>query len=75
MMYTTGEHTHTHTQSNTTEDSPAPPSDDGSFHPATEELDEPVGPHPTASDESTPPTVQSSHRMDQQETSEDTCKI
>ena len=70
-MYTTGEHTHT--QSITTEDPPAPPSDDESFHSATEELDEPVGPHPTASDESIPPIVQSPHRMDQQETSEDTC--
>ena len=43
-------------------------SDDESFHSATEELDELVGPHPTATDESTPPAIQS-HRMDQQETS------
>ena len=57
----------------TTKDSPAPLSDDESFHSATEELDEPVGPPPTATDEST--TVQSPHRMDQQETSEDKCKI
>ena len=56
----------------TTEDSPAPPRDDESFYSATEELDEPVGPPPTATDEST--TVQSPHRMDQQETSEDKCK-
>ena len=106
-MYTIGEHTHSLTQSITTEDSPAPPSDDESFstpdssyfmsgsdistsenseesseeppsddesfHSATEELDEPVRPHPTATDESIPPIVQSLHRMDQQETSEDTC--
>ena len=53
-------------------DAPAPPSDDESFHSATEELDEPVGPPPTATNEST--TVQSPHRMDQQETSEDAYK-
>ena len=50
--------------------SPAPLSDDESFHSATEELDEPVEPPPIATDESTPPPVQSPHRMDQQETSE-----
>ena len=52
-----------------TEDCPAPCSDHESY---PEELDEPVGPPPTATDEST--TVQSPHRMDQQETSEDKCK-
>ena len=62
------------TSENSKESSEDLPSDDESFHSATEELDEPVGPHPTASDESSPPTVQSPHRMDQQETSEDTCK-
>ena len=50
--------------SSTTEDSPG--NNNNNFHSATEELDEPVGPPPTATDEST--TVQSPHRMDQQET-------
>ena len=59
-------------QDTTTKDSPAPPSDDESFHSATEELDEPVEPPPTATDESTPPTVP--HRMDQQDSSEDRLK-
>ena len=52
----------------TIKDPPATPSDNDSVYSATKEMDEPVGPPPTATDEST--TVQSPHRMDQQETSE-----
>ena len=57
-------------EDSTTEDYPAPSSDDESFHSATEELEEQVGPPPTATDEFTPHIVQSPHRMNNQETSE-----
>ena len=55
----------------TIKDPPATPSDNDSVYSATIEMDEPVGPPPTATNEST--TVKSPHRMVQQETSEDKC--